>query len=249
MIASAARSSASRWPTPRIALDAQLLTRHRALAKLARRGLEYDRALLHDVATIAHGERDPRVLLDQQHGHAQTLELRDHVADVPDERGRQPLRGLVHEDQPRAGHHHARDRQHLLLTAGQCLARLLDPLPQSREVVEDFVEALAPERRGTVGGGRQAELEVLSDGEPGKDAAILRHEADAEPGDLVRGAAPEIDALELDRAPPGSEKADRRLHQGRLAHAVAAQERDLLAGADLERHAEEDRRRTVPDVD
>src|SRR5207245_10457186 len=247
--ATAARISVRRRLAPRIASDAQLFTRDRALSKLLRGGLEDDRALLHDVAPVAHGERDVRVLLAQQYGHAQPLELEDHVADVPDERGRQPLRGLVHQDQPRAGHHHARDREHLLLATGERLARLLDPLAQAREVMEHLVETAAPERGRPVGGGRQAELEVLAHAESGKDPTIFRHEADAEPRDLVRGASREIDALELDRAAPGLEEPDQGLHQGRLAHAVAAQERDRLARAHLERDPEEDRRRSVPGVD
>src|SRR5207253_1074729 len=142
--ASAARISVSRRLAPRIASDAQLFTRDRALSKLLRGGLEDDRALLHDVAPVAHGERDARVLLDQQYGHAQPLELEDHVADVPDERGRQPLRGLVHQDQPRAGHHHARDREHLLLATGERLARLIDPRQGSRNPIKVFIKVVLP---------------------------------------------------------------------------------------------------------
>src|SRR5207245_10630983 len=144
------------------------------------------------------------------------------------------------------GHHTARDREHLLLAAGERLARLLDPLAQAREVMEHLVEALASDRGRPVAGGRQAELEVLAHAEPGEDPAIFRDEADAEPRDLVRGASREIDALELDRAAPGLEEADRGLHQGGLAHAVAPQERDRLAGAPLERDSVEDARRPVP---
>src|SRR5438309_8540685 len=80
--ASTARISVSRRLAPRIASDAQLFTRDRAVPELLRRGFEDDRPLLHDVAPVAHGERDARVLLDQQHRHAQPLELEDHVADM-----------------------------------------------------------------------------------------------------------------------------------------------------------------------
>src|SRR5262249_56064803 len=119
-----ARTTCARRLAPRSVLDAQLFTRHRTVTELARRRLENDHALFHDVAAVAHAEGDARILLDQQHRDAEALELADHVTDVANEGGREPLRGLVHEDQARAGHHHARDREHLLLAARPGLAPL-----------------------------------------------------------------------------------------------------------------------------
>src|SRR2546428_14128479 len=102
--ASTARTICWRLPTPSV-LDAQLFTGHRAVAQLARRGFEDDHALLHDVAAVAHAQRDARVLLDEQHGHAQPLELADHVADVADgPRGEAPP-GVVPHAPPAAGPH------------------------------------------------------------------------------------------------------------------------------------------------
>src|SRR5689334_11675271 len=95
-IASTARTTCWRRPAPRTVLDAQLFTGDRTVAQLVRRRLEDDHALFHDVAAIADAQRDARVLLDQQHGDTEPLQLADHVADVPDERRRQPLRRLVH---------------------------------------------------------------------------------------------------------------------------------------------------------
>src|SRR5687767_6326964 len=83
-MASAARTMVSRRE-PGERLDAQLFTRHRALSELARRGLEHDRALFHDVAAIADGQRHPRVLLHEEHRHAEPFQLAHHVADVADE--------------------------------------------------------------------------------------------------------------------------------------------------------------------
>src|SRR5262245_18974758 len=108
-IASTARTSCARRLAPSSVLDAQFFTGHRAVAQLARGGLEDDHALFHDVAAIAHAECDACILLDEQHGYAEALELPHHVPDVADERRGELLRGLVHEDQPRAGHHYARD--------------------------------------------------------------------------------------------------------------------------------------------
>src|SRR5687767_13483783 len=84
--------------TPLRVLNSEFLPGHRAVAELARRGLEHDEAFLHDVAAVAHAQGHARVLLDEQDGHAKALQLADHVADVADECRRKPLRRLVHED-------------------------------------------------------------------------------------------------------------------------------------------------------
>src|SRR5213078_1989011 len=197
-------------------LHTELLARHGTLTQLARRGLEHDHALLHDVAAIAHAERDARVLLDQQHGYAEPLELADHVADVLDERGRQALRRLVHEDQSRARHHHARDGEHLLLAAGQRLAGLIQPLTQPWEMLKDRGQPALAQVGGAAGRGRESQLQILADGEAGEDSPVLRYEPDAEARDVVRRQAREVATLELDGAAPRLEKADGRLHQRRL---------------------------------
>src|SRR5438034_822915 len=178
------RSEPRRVPPSRV-LDAQLLTGHRAVSELRRPPLEHDGPLLHDVAAIADAEGDARVLLDEQDGDAEPHELADHVPDVADERGREPLGGLVHQDEPRARHHHAGDGEHLLLAAGQRLRRLVDALAEAGEMSEDLVEPLPAQRRGAVGHRREPQLQILAHGEAGKDAPVLRHEADAPPRDLV----------------------------------------------------------------
>src|SRR4029450_11350579 len=99
-------------------------------------------------------------------------------------------------------HHHAGDRQHLLLAARERLARLLDALAQAREMMKHLVEPPATDLGGSIRGGREPELQILPHGEPREDPAVLGDEAAAEPGDLVRRAPGQIDALELDRAAP-----------------------------------------------
>src|SRR4030095_13283974 len=106
----------------------------------------------------------------------------------------------------------------------------------------------ATDRGGSIRGGREPELQILPHGEPREDPAVLGDEADAEPGDLVRRRPGQTDALELDRAAPGLEKADGGLQERRLAHPVATEQRDRLSGAHLQRDAEENRRRSVTDV-
>src|SRR5207244_11252368 len=86
-------------------------------------------------------------------------------------------------------------------------------------------------------------------GQARKNAPALRDEADPESRDRVGGEPGEVVAVELDRAAPRLEESHRGLHERGLPHAVPAEERAGLAGPDLERHAEEDRRRPVTGVD
>src|SRR5206468_7978094 len=98
---SASRTNVARREVVGRGSDPELLTRYRTLAQLLRRAREDDHALLHDVAAVAHAQRDARVLLDEEDRHALALQLGDDVADVPHERRRQALRRLVHQDDPR----------------------------------------------------------------------------------------------------------------------------------------------------
>ncbi len=114
---------------------------------------------------------------------------------------------------------------------------------------EDALQPLAAQPRREAGQGGKSELQVLAHGEAGKDAPVLGDEADAEPRDLVRGQPAQLPPVELNGPAPGLEKAHRRLHESRLAHPVAAEQGDGLALADLERHPEQDRRRSVSRMD
>ena len=99
----------------------------------------------------------------------------------------------------------AGDREHLLLAAREGGAVGADPVLQLREQVEavvhvgrDALAVLAP-----VG----ADPEVLAHREIAERAAPLRHVRDPECGDLVGTQAPEVLAVEEDRA--------RRAHRAR----------------------------------
>src|SRR5262249_7855878 len=74
-------------------------------------------------------------------------------------------------------------------------------------------------------------------GEQAEDPPLLRHPGDAEPGERVRRDALEIATLERDPAAGAARHAHDRLERRRLAHSVAAEQADDLAGADLDRHA------------
>jgi hypothetical protein len=77
------------------------------------------------------------------------------------------------------------------------------------------------------------DLEVLRHGQAGEDAAVLRDVAEPEAGDLVGLEGGEIVLVEAHRAGGGSNQPHDRLERGRLACAVAAEERDDLARSHL----------------
>src|SRR5262245_4713224 len=246
--AAATRRNRLRRLAPRNVLDAQLLTGHRAVAKLRRPSLEDDDTLFHDVSTIAHAERYARVLLDEQHGDAKAHQRANHVADVPDERGREPLRRLVHQDEPRAGHHHPGNGEHLLLPARQRLGRLVDPFVEPRKVCVHGVETLASKRGRSARHRREPELEVFPHGEAGENPPILRHESDAASSDLVWMEPGQVAALEVDGSAGGLHEAHRSLHERGLAHAVLAEQRHRFAFVHFQGDAEENRGGAVPSV-
>ncbi len=82
---------------------------------------------------------------------------------------------------------------------------------------------------------REAESQVLFDGEPRKDLASLRDVPEAEARALVRRESRHVGAVEADRAGARRQQSREALEQRRLAHAVAAEDRRDSAGRRLER--------------
>ena len=110
-------------------------------------------------------------------------------------RGIKPFGRLVEQDDLRLQHHGARDGEHLLLAARQRAAGLIAPFRQHREIGEHLVE----QRAALVLGNAvavEAGAQVLHHREQAEDAAVLRHIADAEAGELVRRQAGDRVAVE-----------------------------------------------------
>ena len=95
-----------------------------------------------------------------------------------DDDRRQAFERLVHQQQRRVAHQRAADRQHLLLAARQLVAAVAPPLGQRREEIVDPCRASSAP-------GRCATGRFSSHGQRREDLALLRHEADAEPGAAI----------------------------------------------------------------
>src|ERR1700694_4035868 len=97
------------------------------LAALSRQG---DAAHLEHVGALGRAQRQVGVLLDDQDGRAVVaIDRRHDLEDLADDDRRQAQGGLVEEEQLRAEHERPRDRQHLLLAAGEGGGDLVAALP------------------------------------------------------------------------------------------------------------------------
>ncbi|WTO56817.1 hypothetical protein OG820_32655 [Streptomyces sp. NBC_00211] len=82
-------------------------------------------------------QRQPQVLLDEDHGHALRGHLADHLAHLGHDRGREAVGGFVEEQQPRVAQQGPGYREHPLLPAGELVAAVAEAFPEPRQQVQD----------------------------------------------------------------------------------------------------------------
>ena len=165
----------------------------------------------------------------------EALRLLDRAIDLGAHQRREPLGGLVQDQQARVGHQRATDGEHLLLAARKLAAEVALPL---RELREQRVHALERPRRRARSPGRGRD-EVLAHGEVGEDLPPFGHQPEPRLRDAIRGQPVQRLALETDRPGAAARHAHDRAHRRRLAHAVAPEQRHDLARAHRERDAEQ----------
>ena len=190
--ASARRRRACRGASLRLGLELRLgfewrptpsrrCCRSRSEARRAESIRRLTRPLTMMATCLGDRRRHPDILLDDEHRDVALLaEPHQHVLDLGHDDGRQSFGRLVHDQETRIGHQRARDRQHLLLAAGELGAAIVLALGQAREGVVDALDGprAAPHACD--------HAQVLVDGERAPQPPPLRHVADAEAGDLRR---------------------------------------------------------------
>src|SRR4030095_12712472 len=122
----------------------------------------------------------------------------------------------------------SRDCEHLLLTARELGALAVEALLQVRKQLEDLVErqaATAHDRR---------QQQVFAHVEACENAPLLGTERDALTCDLVGRGARDVLTVETDRTGTLADNSHYRLQRRGLAGAVAAEQRDHLAGLHIE---------------
>jgi len=191
--------------------------RSRLAIDLERRADLLDRALVHHHDAVGHRERLFLVVGDHDRGDAQAaLELPDLVAQVHAHLRVERGEGLVEQQEPRRGRQRARQRDPLLLAAGELGGVLVAVRGQTHQLEQlvDALDDLAARRArvletvGDVPGGGQVREERVGLKDDADVAAVLLDAArglDVEPGDrpeqgglAAPGRAEEANELALD---------------------------------------------------
>ncbi len=193
---------------------------------------ERDRAVDHHVAAMREPQGMEGVLLHYEHGELLlAVERLDRLEDLAGNERCQPERRLIEQQEARAPHQGAGDRQHLLLAPRERAAALLDALLEAGKQRKD---ALDIGREVAGAGGGRAHLQILHHGHAREDAPALGRLRDPQARDLVGGQLRDVAAAERDRALAGARIAEDRHHQRRLAGAVGADQRHNLAFGDID---------------
>src|SRR4051812_32439316 len=205
------------WLNPEILLNAV----HVRFQPVVRHHVD-DAAMLHHVVAIGYRLREAEILLYQQQREPLLLEARQHAADLLHQHRCQALGRLIEQQQLRAGAQDAADGKHLLLAARELRARAVQPL---LEVREQFVHLRNrhPARRDL-----RRQQQVLLHVQAREDAALLRTERDAHAGDAIRWCFRNFFPVEGNGTFLLRHHAHDRLERGRLARAVAPEQRHYL---------------------
>ena len=194
------------------------------------------------IAAIGDGERQRRHLIDQQDRDALVAQLGENVEQLVDHRRRKPERRLVEQQDARLRHQPARDREHLLLAAGEQSGAAVQPVAQARKSVEQAAiigSISAPGREWA------PSTQIVVDRQFGKHLPAFRHQREACGRDLMGLEPRDAAVVEQDLAVDRAQQAGQRPHDGGLAGAVGADHGDRLAGPHLERDVVQHRRRAI----
>ena len=192
---------------------------------------------VHDPPGVDHdrGIGDPpdqrQVLLHQQHG-GPLGDPGQHVADLGDQLGRQTLGRFVDQQQPRRPEQHPGQRDHLLLPAGQRAGPLLSPFVQFRE---QFVHGVVVRLH--------ARAPRPVSGSPPRSATANTSRSSGTyptPDRTIRWVGVPSIRRRRTRSTRWTAPAQDRLEGGRLADAVAAEQRGHPALGDGEVDALQD---------
>ena len=154
-----------------------------------------DAAVHHDGDPARHRGGNPDVLLDHEDGDLAALGEPDQdLLDLGDDYRREAFGRLVHDEQARIEQQRPRDRQHLLLAAGQFSAAMAPARGKLREGLVDALDGPAAALRSL------HQAKVLVHGQRRPQPAPLRDVTDAEPRDLGRPAPRQLLAEEPNRS-------------------------------------------------
>ena len=192
---------------------------------------EHDGALVHDVDALRDARGESEVLLHEQERESALAQADQSVADLRDELWSEALRRFVQQEQHRIAKQRASDRDHLLFATGQLITAVRQPPLERREELEDAGEVPAASVPARGNG------QILEDCQIREDPTSLWHERDARSRHAVRGLRGDVPVGDPNRATAWPDEADDGVDRRRLAGAVAAEQRDGFAFADVEGYA------------
>src|SRR5438132_13562163 len=199
------------------------------------------RAVLGDVGLVRH-EHDRDAAL-----HVEPLKDAHHLdAGLAIEVARR----LVGEQQRRPIYERARNRDALLLAAGELIGMVIEPFAQTNRR-QRFGRTLAPLGRVNTARVEQRQLDVLEGGGARQQVKALEHEPDfrvADARQLARTELRHVLAVEKVLSARRPIEAAEQVHERGLAGARRTGERDELAGRDVERDPTERRHLHFADV-
>ncbi len=163
------------------------------------------------------------------------VDLLNDGKDLIHQKGRQPHRRLIQQQELRLRHQPAPHRQHLLLPAGERPAVLAQPLLQPWEAPVHPLQTLLDPLR--VVPRVCPHVQVLPHRQRSEDLPPLGNLNHAHLDDVVRRGPRDLCSFELDAPTPRPHQARDRVQRRRLAGPVCADQRHNLALFHLERDA------------
>src|SRR5215813_4563615 len=216
----------------------------RILKKFAGGAALDDSTRLEDVAAVGVLESDLHILFKQKDGDSLFINCRHQVEKTVDHDRSQSERKLVDRKQPGFAHQAATDRAHLLLAAGEKTGRLIEPLLEPGQRLQNPVELgldrrFVPPQVGSL-------HKIVFDRQAGEQSSTLRDVDDSGADHLIGAGVRQVDAIEADLAGPRLDELRKGPKQRRLACAVRADERHDLALANFERDIPENLHISIP---
>ena len=150
----------------------------------------------------------------------------------PNQRG-EAFGGLIEHQQAGVGHERAANRQHLLLATGEVGPQVTASLLQARKQRIDPLQG--PGLRAAQPVVRRGD-QVLVHREVGKHLSLLRHQANAQAGDLVGGQPGDVLAGKHNAPATGRPDAHDGTHGGGFTHAIAPQHGHELTFGNRQAH-------------
>ena len=171
------------------------------------------------------------------------LDQHDREADVPvktnndcfdflDDRRLDAFVRFIEQDDPGVGSKRARDRELLLLSAGQNAAGAFEIIHQIGKQLRHQFRDLAL----AVGAGESAHQNILPDGKIGDDLPTLRNVGYSGAGAAECRMLSDLRAVEIDLPLHAVGETHQRLEQRGLSGAVAAKHRRHLSDRDIQAH-------------